>query len=249
MLVTRRDFFRSCQRSAAALGLGALELSRVESLLANPAGPTCLWLEGAACSGCSVSLLNYVSPTAPQTAAEVLISTINLAYHKTLMTASGQLAVDAANAAYQKGGYVLLVEGGVPTAFGGATCWLWSDNGRDVTMLEAVQQLASRAKAILSIGTCASWGGIPAAAPNPTGVQSVKAATLRNTINVPGCPPHPDWMIWTIVNALGGTLGRIDDQGRPEALFKRSVHDQCERRERPKAHTLGQDLLCLKEVG
>lgn len=61
------------------------------------------------------------------------------------MTAAGQLAVDAANTACRKGGYVLLVEGGVPTAFGGATCWLWTHDGRDVTMLEAVHKLAWRA--------------------------------------------------------------------------------------------------------
>ena len=249
MIVSRRDFLRTCQRLAPAIGLTALELGRVEALLANPNGPTVLWLEGSGCSGCSVSFLNYFSTSPPRTAAEVLVSTVNLAFHKTVMTASGSLAVDAVEAAYQRGGYVLMVEGAVPTAFGGATCMAWTDDGKDVSFLEAVQWLAPRAKAIICIGNCAAWGGVSAAIPNPTGAQGVKAVTLRNTINVAGCPPHPDWMVWTIVKALAGTLGSLDSQGRPTGLFNRSVHDQCPRRGRKEARWFGQDDLCLKELG
>jgi len=249
MLVSRRDFLRTCQRYAPVLGLSAMELGRVKALLANPNGPTCLWLEGSACSGCSVSFLNYVSATAPKTAAEVLISTVNLAYHKTVMTAAGQLAVDVVNTAYQQGGYVLVVEGGVATAFGGHASVVWTDQGTDVTFLEAVQRLAPRAGAVVCIGNCAAWGGVPAAAPNPTGVQGVKAVTLRNTVNVAGCPPHPNWMIWTLVKLLAGTLGSLDQFGRPTGLFNRTVHDLCERREREEARTFGQDGLCLEELG
>lgn len=136
MLVSRRDFLRACQRYAPVLGLSALELGRVESLLANPNGPTVLWLEGSSCSGCSVSFLNYFSTSPPQTAAEVLISTVNLAFHKTVMGASGQLAVDVVNAAYKKRGYYLIVEGGVAAAFGGHACVAWTDNGVDVAFLD-----------------------------------------------------------------------------------------------------------------
>ena len=78
----------------------------------------------------------------------------------------------------------------------------------------------------------------PPLPPNPTGVQSVKAVTLRNTVNIPGCPPHPDWMIWTIANLLGGTLGALDSYGRPVGLFSRKVHDICPRREHEEAHAL-----------
>jgi hydrogenase small subunit len=56
-------------------------------------------------------------------------------------------------------------------------------------------------------------------------------------------------MIWTIVNALGGTLGRLDEYGRPVTLFNRTVHDQCERRGRQEARMFGQDGLCLEELG
>jgi len=249
MLVSRRDFLRTCQRYAPVLGLSAMELGHVKALLADPNGPTCLWLEGSACSGCSVSFLNYVSATPPKTAAEVLISTVNLAYHKTVMAAAGHLAVDVVNTAYQRSGYVLMVEGGVPKAFGGHACMAWTDHGTEVTFLEAVQRLAPRAAAIVCIGDCAAWGGVPAAAPNPTAVQGVKAVTLRNTVNVAGCPPHPNWMVWTLVKLLTGTLGALDSYGRPTGLYNRTVHNQCERREREEARTYGQDGLCLEELG
>ena len=93
------------------------------------------------------------------------------------MASAGQEAVAEAEAVYQKGGYVLAVEGGVPTAFNGSACWAWTYNGVEVTFLDAVKALAGKAAAILCIGTCAAWGGIPAAPPNPAGIKGVKAVT------------------------------------------------------------------------
>jgi hypothetical protein len=72
-----------------------------------------------------------------------------------------------------RGGYILAVEGGVPTAFGGNTCWAWSLDGVDVTFLDAVRSMAAQASQVLCIGTCASFGGIPHLL-QPNGVQSVK---------------------------------------------------------------------------
>ena len=121
----------------------------------------------------------------------MLIDAINLVYHPNLMSLAGQDAVAQAEAAYKKGGYVLAVEGGVPTAFGGRACYAWTYNGMEVTFEQAVQDLADKAAGILCIGTCAAWGGIPAAPPNPTGVMGVKALTGKTTINIPGCPTSP----------------------------------------------------------
>ena len=237
--------------SAATLGLSATDLGRLQKVLANPAGPSVIWLQGAGCTGCSESFLNRISSAAsePKTAADVLINSINLRYHPNLMALAGEDAVDQAEAAYNKGGYVLAVEGGIPTAFGGNTCWAWSVGGAEVTFQEAVTTLAGRAAAILCIGTCASWGGIPAAPPNPTGVRGVKAATGKNTINIAGCPPHPDWIVWAVVQILLGKTMTLDSFGRPTVLFGRKIHDHCPRKEFDKAHDFGIDLRCLKELG
>lgn len=249
MKISRRDFLKLCGASAGALGLSMTELGRLEKALANVDGPKVLWLQGSACTGCSVSFLNRISGTAPLTAADVLIKSINLIYHPNLMSLAGDSAVDALNAVYQGGGYVLAVEGGIPTNFGGSACWAYSYKGVDVTFQKAVSDLASRAAAILCVGTCASFGGIPAAPPNPTGVQSVKAVTGKTTVNIAGCPPHPDWIVWAVAQLLLNNSIALDSNGRPTTLFNRTVHDQCPREEYEGGGSFGVDRRCLRGLG
>jgi len=250
MNTTRRDFLKYCGMSAAALGLTATDLLSLRDALANPYGPSVLWLQGASCTGCSVSLLNRISPQAPTTAADLLINSINLVYHTNLSAAAGPTAVAALDAAYSQGGYVLAVEGGVPTAFGGAAGWLMTDAaGRDITIAEAVEVYAARAAAIVCMGTCASWGGIPASGANPTGIRSVGAFTGKKTVNIAGCPPHPDWMVWPVVQLILGKPIVTDSSGRPTALFRRKVHDQCPLKETDEAKYWAQPSRCLKSLG
>jgi hydrogenase small subunit len=248
--VSRRDFLKYCGVGAAALGLSMTDLGRLEKTFANASGPSVIWLQGTGCTGCSESFLNRISTTAPKTAASVLVDSINLVYHPNLMAAAGQEAVAAAEAAYTKGGYVLAVEGGVPTALGGAPCWAWSYNNQEVTFEHVVRDLADKAAAILCIGTCASFGGIPAAPPNPAGVMGVHALTGRPTINIAGCPPHPDWIVWTVAQLLLNNPIPTDSYGRPSQFFtNHTVHDQCPRNGTEEAGTFGVDSRCLKELG
>lgn len=249
MSITRRDFLDLCKNTAIGFGLMAC-MGELEEVLANPNAPTVIWLQGAACTGCSVSLMNRVSGSAPTNVGDLLINTINLRYHPTLMSASGELAASIADDARAKGNYFLAVEGGVPTAFGGATCFAWTKGGKDVTFLDAVKLMASNAKGIVSVGTCAAWGGIPAAAPNPTAIQSVKTVTGKSTINVAGCPTHPDWIVWTISQLLLNKSIALDNNGRPTALFpSKAFHERCPRKGQGEAHTYGEDMRCLKELG
>lgn len=249
MKITRRDFLKLCGISAATIGLDAGDLFRLEEVLANPNGPTVVWLQGTGCTGCSVSLLNRVSDSPPHTVADVLIDSINLTYHPNLMALAGDSAVAMAEKAYVKGGHITVVEGGVPTHFGGNTCWPWTYKGEHVTFQDAVIDLTQNAAKILCVGTCASWGGMAAAPPNPTGVKGVKAITGKTTINIPGCPAHPDWVVWAVAQLLLGNTVELDSYGRPKALFNRTVHSQCPRREAEEAETFGIDRLCLEELG
>jgi hydrogenase small subunit len=168
------------------------------------------------------------------------------------MGAAGDLAVEQLEAAARES-YILAVDGGIPTAFGGHTCLLWTDSsGHEVTALEAVKRLAPNAAAILSIGTCASFGGIPAADPNPTGIVSVGELLGKQPINLPGCPTHPDWIVWTIANLLAGVIPTLDGVGRPAELYHgayESIHKVCPRKGMPKAEIFGQDRTCLKDLG
>lgn len=249
MIITRRDFLKICGISAAAIGMTATEFGQLEEALANPNAPTVLWLQGAACTGCSVSLLNRISSTGIKDSRDILVNAVNLAYHPNLSAAAGNQAVAVIEETYNKGGYILVVEGGVPTAFNGCTCWPWSLNGQDVTFKQAILDLSSRAAAIVCVGTCAAWGGIAAAPPNPTGVRGVKTITGKTTVNIAGCPPHPDWVVWALVQLLFGKPIALDSYGRPSALYGPTVHSTCPRRQADEAHNLGEDGRCLKELG
>lgn len=254
MAITRRDFLKYMGLSAAVLGLSGKDLLRLEKALAATGAPTVLWLQGAACTGCSVSFLNRISNSSPTTAADVLINNINLVYHPNLMALAGQDAAQQAEAAYNAGNYILAVEGGVPTAFGGRTCWAWTYNGVDVTFQQVVKDLGSKALYILAIGTCASFGGIPAAPPNPTGVQSVSQITNKSTVNLAGCPTHPDWVAWAVVQLLlgnppGSTAFPLDSHGRPTQFFAKTVHEQCPRLNSPQAITFGVENACMIYLG
>ena len=247
MHISRRDFMKYCTASAAMLGLSPM-LGPLSRALAAGGGPPVIWLSAASCSGCTVSLANRISGSAPVDLADLLINTINLAYHPTLMGAAGELAVQTLRKA-DDGAFILAVEGGVPTLYNGKTCILWSENGRDVTAMAAVNELAAKAAKILAIGTCASFGGIPGGAPNPTSVKGVKTLTGKPVINIPGCPPHPDWIVWTIANLLAGNAPPLDTLGRPTALFGKTVHSQCSRHDKDWATSLQQTGLCLNNLG
>ncbi|GAB4273319.1 MAG: hypothetical protein Kow0092_28660 [Deferrisomatales bacterium] len=253
MSISRRDFLRYSALSGAALGLPASVLVKLEEAYAagGEGLPTVVWLNGANCTGCTVSLANLVGSQGPTDLADLLINYISLDFHPNLMAAAGDLAVQHLKEA-TAGDFVLVVDGGVPTAFNGHTCLLWCEGGRDVTALEAVQDLAPRALATLCVGTCASFGGIPAGNPNPTGILSVADATGGSTINIPGCPAHPDWIVWTVAQLLVGTVPTLDDRGRPAALFQGDdniIHKRCPRKGTGEVKDFGIDGHCLKELG
>jgi hydrogenase small subunit len=247
MKVTRREFFDYCTGAAATLGL-ASTLGPLEKALAATSGPPIIWLKGAGCTGCTVSLANRISTSAPVDLADLLIHTIDLVYHPTLMGAAGDLAVQTlANAA--AGQYILAVEGGIPTIYNGKTCTIYTHNGVDITALAAVQQLAPKAAKVLSIGTCAAFGGMAGANPNPTQIKSVSAATGVSTINISGCPPHPDWIVWTIAQLLAGVTPSLDSSDRPTTLYGKTVHSQCSRINKSWATSLSSTGLCNGNLG
>lgn len=251
MNITRRDFLRYCISSAAVLGLDASVVMQLSKALAQDNGaaiPTVIWLNGANCTGCTISLANRIGVSAPVDVADLLINTINLEFHPNLMAASGDLAVQSLRDAVKKGNFVLVMDGGVPTAFNGHACTLWTENGREVTAMEAVRELAAKSLANISVGTCASFGGIPAAGPNPTAIRSFSQASGKPTINIPGCPAHPDWIIWVVAQLIAGINPALDSYGRPKALYPQAIHKTCPRKETGAVKVFGK-VGCLKELG
>jgi hydrogenase small subunit len=246
------------------LGLDSLKLRLLNEALANPAAPSVIWLIGASCNGCSVSFLNRLSDRAgePADIAEILTTDINLVFHPVVMGAAGETAVAALKRAYNQGNYVLVVEGAVQTAFNGHACVVWSYGGTEVTFQQAVQELSARALATVCVGTCASFGGIPASGPNLTGAMGVGQFTGRPTINLSGCPANPDWVTWAIVQLLLGNPVALDADNRPTALYSTAfdgsaenplIHEKCPRNPSytgtPLALNFGEDGHCLRQLG
>ena len=245
MDISRRDFLKYVGASLAALGLEATQLTRLEEALAATPRPPVIWLSGAACTGCSVSLLNAVNPTID----EVLTNTVDLRYHSTVMAAAGSLAVQGARSTATAGGYILVVEGAIPTASGGRYCYVWTEGGRHITMGEAVRSLASSAKHVIAVGTCAAYGGV-AKAYSTAGAKGVSEFLGRAVLNLPGCPTHPDWIVGTLVQTISGKIPALDGKGRPIAYYKtQAIHDRCPRRGKAEAREFGVGGLCLKALG
>lgn len=251
MKITRRAFLEHCAACAAAIGLAPVGLQRLEAALAESA-PTILWLHGSGCQGDSISFLNRIDPAATaglQTVDDLLVNSVNLAYHTVVMASAGETAVTMAKEAQSQGGYILALEGGVPREFGGRACQVWSDGGQEVTYEQAVLDLAAQAQAIVAIGTCASFGGIPRSGANPTDVVGIQEATGKSVINIPGCPAHPDWIAWALVQLLLGDPVPLDAYGRPLALYGHPVHEHCPRLDHTQATAFGQDNHCLLDLG
>lgn len=256
MQIDRRTFLKYCLGSAAILSLDASLVGRLKQALAGDASlPTVIWIEGASCSGCSVSIANLIGGVAgdgPTDIADLLINHLNTAFAKTFMAAAGDLAVSSLREAQQQD-FILVVEGGIPTAFDGMACTIFTENGIDITMRDAVLELAPQAMLTICAGSCSSFGGIPAAGGNPLGVQSVSQLTGLQTINLPGCPVHPDWLAGTIASALCGTIPSTDNQGRPLAFYGNTVHSRCPRKplfdRRRFADNFGQEGRCLRNLG
>jgi len=245
MQITRRSFIKYCTASASALGLAPGELERVCKAVEASATPSVLWLQGSGCSGCSISFLNYAASNSPVDAAEVLIRSVKMVYHPTLSAGSGQSVVSEINHAAN---YLLVVEGGVPAAFGGHACVPWSDAGREVTFEEAVKTLGAKAVEVMCVGACAAYGGISAMGSNPASVAGVQKAIGRNTINIAGCPPHPNWIVSTLISLLQGKTVRVDASGRPTAIYGGRMCEECPYHHRGEANGYGENGRCLERL-
>jgi len=208
--VSRRDFMRYCTFLTATMGLSASFVPKVAEVFAAPKQrPPVIWLHFGECTGCSEAMLRTIYPYAD----ELLLEILSVEYHETIMAAAGHQAEEQLHAALEKhtGKFICVVEGSIPTKYNGGYGRI---GGR--TFLEIAQEVCPQALATICIGSCASFGGIPAAKPNPGGYMGVGQALKMKTINIPGCPPNPINLVGTIVNyLLIGSCRRSTTWGGP----------------------------------
>jgi len=217
-----------------------------------------IWLQAASCSGCSVSILNSAHPRIAELLLDEVIPGrhINLRFQATVMAGAGGSVLEVLEEAEQDlhGRYLLIVEGAIPTAEGG----LFGTLGEE-PLAERAASLGRAAQAAIALGTCASFGGIFAAAPNPTGCISLgelfkQGGITTPLINLPGCPPHPDWFVGTVVGILLAGLDslELDEYRRPISFYGKLIHENCPRRayfDEGKFAKHLSDEGCLYELG
>ena len=200
-----------------------------------------IWLQGAGCTGCSVSVLNSVSPKIQNLLLDEIVPghKLNLIFHATIMAGQGEPAIEVLKDSEKnrKGGYILVVEGAIPTAENGIYGCIGEKDGEHLTFEQSVTDLGKNAFLTIALGTCSAYGGIPAAEPNPTGCKSVQTLFSEkgiNTgvVNLPGCPPHPAWFVGTIAAVIlsGIEAIELDELARPRLFYGKLIHENCPRR-------------------
>jgi hydrogenase small subunit len=222
--VSRRGFLKYCSATASLLALPPAMVPRIANALEQARRPSVIWLSFQECTGCTESLTRSSSPTLEG----LIFDTISLDYHHTLQAAAGEAAEAARHAAMEEnnGNYLVLVDGSIPLGNPGFSTIAGMSN------YDMLMETVEGAAAVVAIGSCAAFGGIPGADPNPTGAVSVMDLVKdKPVINVPGCPPIP--MVITGVLAQYLTFGQLPDldrHGRPMAFFGQTIHDRCYRR-------------------
>ena len=231
--ITRRDFLKIASASIAFLGLSQALTPQVAKALEKSLGKTTVvWLEGQDCAGCSESFLNSTEPLA----TSILLDTISLRYHETLMAASGHQAEEARAKVIEEGGYLLVIEGAIPLAEDGLYCTIGGKTFKDI-----VRETASNAAAIIAVGACAAFGGIPRSGPTDAVGYQFRGTQRHHyfddvtagkpVINLPTCPVHPERLVAVIVHYLTfGTIPPLDKFHRPLAFYGSNQHENCERR-------------------
>lgn len=258
MYISRRQFLKYCTIAAGALGLTATDLFKLEKALASAGGLPVNWIAGQACTGCTTSLANAVQTVtieqlllgvpgwpgafaAGTTGSVVGADGLTLELMETLSAATGD---NLPAQVYTGGPFVLAVEGAIPATAANTPndgyCTIGSYSGAaSENVGDVVSMLAHHANcyAILAIGQCASFGGVPGASGNVTGARGVidylaNPAMKAKTINLPGCPPSPEWVVTAVVAVLTSKFGSfptLDNTNRPMAIYGKRTCNTCYR--------------------
>ncbi len=224
--IHRRDFLKYCGATAALLGLSELYVPQIAAAIekASKRQPI-IWLNFASDSGCTEAFIKATYPSP----AEVILDILSVDYNETIMAAAGKQAEEILDKSRKAGGYILVVEGGIPTKKGHGMIG-------NKEMLDVFKEMAAPSAAVLAIGSCATTGGVPAAKPNPSQIIGTSEALEKVGINKPLinldlCPVNPEYLVGVVVNfLLLGKLPDLDSVGRPKMFYGQTIHDNCERR-------------------
>jgi len=255
-------------------------LNPLNEVLPNPVDEVhAFWVAGGSCDGCSISALGATNPPIESLISGAIPGVAKVVlHHPVLAVNAGEEFIKPFRLA-AKGElgspFVVLCEGSImDESLAALTGGYWSGLGADkdengdpqpIPSSSWIVKMSEHAAAVIAVGTCATWGGVPAAANNPTNAASVmdllgedyRSILGLPVINIPGCAPQGDNITETItavllfLNGLA-PLPEFDELGRPQWLFDETVHRGCTRagfyEEGTFAKEFG-DKECLVEVG
>ena len=225
--INRRDFLKYCAATAALFGIPefAFTTGVAHAIESTSKKAPVLWLEGLACAGCTISLTQSLYPPA----SKIILDKISLRSHWTVMAAAGDVAEEVLQATIKEGGYILIMEGSIPSA----DDRYWMHGGRPGR--HHFEAAARNATSILAVGACSAYGGINRTTPSKgisVSEALKKAGINKPVINISTCPVHTDHLVGTILYVLvTGKIPELDSKGRPAMYFGEvSMHDNCRRR-------------------
>ncbi len=183
--VSRRTFLKYASYTASIMALPPTAATAIAQGLANARRQSVIWLSFQECTGCTESFTRAKAPSLE----DLIFDFISLDYHHTLQSASGVAAEEARHAAMQEnaGKYIVIVDGSVPLKDDGVYSTI-----AGISNLQMLEETVKDAFAVIAVGSCAAFGGIPYADPNPTGAVPIsEIITDKPLINISGCPPIP----------------------------------------------------------
>lgn len=186
-----------------------------------------IWLETSECFGEVIAFLDGEDPDIIYWLTEM----VDCIFYNSIMGNQGETAIEEIMACVNSGKeYLLVTSGAVPLAEDGNCAILGSYKGKQLTCMELVRMVAEKAKMILSVGTCASFGGPTAARPNITQAISAQEFLNKPVINAPGCPANPIWTLGIFAYIVNFGQPPLDEEGRPLAFYGKTIHKHCPRR-------------------
>jgi hydrogenase small subunit len=234
-----------------------------------------IWMtSGLSCDGDSVAMTSATNPSLEDIIRGIIPGMPRVVVHTPVLAyENGQEFMQAWYDAEEGklDPFVLILEGSVPNEdingeghFAGMG--VNPENGQPITTNEWIDRLAPKAAAVVAVGTCATYGGIPAMANNPTGAMGLPdylGWDFRSTaglpiVCIPGCPAQPDNTTETLlylVLHLGGMAPApdLDEALRPRWLFNRTTRESCNRggfsEEGEFATEYGADYRCMVKLG
>lgn len=213
-----------------------------EAKALNSDGFNIVWLQAGSCGGCSMALLG-----ADDVGIEETLDVFNIRFlhHPALSLETGSEALELLDAC--AAGYIrvdaLCVEGSIL-----ADRFQMRAGRGDEPFRKLVFDIAHQAEHVVAVGSCSSFGGIPAGGSNPTDAEGMQftednpggllSEEFRSrsglpVINISGCAPHPGWVVETLIALKLGTFTAddLDRYGRPKFYSESLAHHGCSRNE------------------